>query len=87
MSGPVPSGRVLRPTSGLVTIVSGGCNGVNWPALGLGSLAARDGRRRPRSRVMKGSARGTVKGHIGGNSERSVGLALRGRDPRASGRC
>jgi len=48
----------------------------------------RDGRRRPKSRVTKGSAnaRGTVYGLGGGRSVRSVGLALRGRGPRASGR-
>ena len=36
--------------------------------------------------MRKGSARGTVYGRTGGNSVRSVGLALRGRGPRASGR-
>jgi hypothetical protein len=35
---------------------------------------------------MKGSAMGTVKGRIRGNSVGSVGLVLRGRSPRASGR-
>lgn len=55
-------------------------------APGLGGLTARDGRRRPKSRVTKGSARGTVYGRSGGNSVGSVGLALRGRGPRASGR-
>jgi hypothetical protein len=46
----------------------------------------RDGRRRPKSRVVKGSTMGTVYGRAGGNSVRGVGLALRGRGPRASGR-
>jgi hypothetical protein len=47
----------------------------------------RDGRRRPKSRVAKGSARGTVYGRTtGGKSAGIVGLALRGRGPRASGR-
>ena len=55
-------------------------------APGLGGLTARDGRRRPKSRVTKGSARGTVYGRSGGSSVGSVGLALRGRGPRASGR-
>ena len=46
----------------------------------------RDGRRRPKSRATKGSTiRGTVYGR-GGISVRSVGLVLRGRGPRASGR-
>ncbi|KAH9008187.1 hypothetical protein EDB83DRAFT_2557825 [Lactarius deliciosus] len=38
------------------------------------------------SRVMRGSGMGTVNGRSGGKSPRSVGLALRGRGPRASGR-
>jgi hypothetical protein len=84
----VSSRRGLRPTSCPVTILSGGCNGVNWllvSTLGLGSLPAQDGRRRPRPRMIKGSTRGTVCSRIGGNSPRTVGLAIRGRGPRVSG--
>ena len=46
----------------------------------------REGRRRPKSRVTKGSVkRGTVYGREG-ISVISVGLVLRARGPRASGR-
>ena len=65
----------------------------NWLSLGtgatdLGVLPRRDGRRRaPKSCVVKGSAgMETVYGRTGSNSARSVGLALRTRGPRASGR-
>lgn len=76
-SCPVSSGRALRPGSYPVTILSGGCNGVNWLGAGtpgLGSLPACDGCRWPKSRMM-GS---TVCSRIGGYSQRSIGLALRG---------
>ena len=82
------SGRGPRPTSCAETILSGGRIGVNWPgasALGLGSLPARDGRQRPRSRMIKAQQGGPRAAVLGGNSLRSVALALRGRGPRVSG--
>lgn len=65
-----------------------GCVGVNWRGASalLVAIPGRDGRGRPMSRLVKGSGMGTVNGRSGGNSLRSVGLALRGRGPRVSGR-
>ena len=55
------TGRGLQPTSCSVTILSEGCNRVNWldaSTLGLGSFPACDGHQRPRSHMIKCSIGG-----------------------------